>query len=67
MRISRSRQASCAACERARARLHGFAAVFAFGFESRAPRIERIERHQAAIELGAGARQRVLAEARLRA
>ena len=62
MRISRSRQASCAACARARARLHGFAAFFAFAFERRAARIERIERHETAIELGAGARQRVLAE-----
>ena len=62
MRISRSRQASCAACERPRARLHRFAAFFAFVFERRAARIERVERDQAAIEFGARARQRVLAE-----
>ena len=63
MRISRSRQASCAACEAAARGLHGFAAFFAFAFERRAARIERIERHQAAIEFGARARQRVLPEA----
>ena len=65
MRISRSRQASCAACAAAARGLHCFAALFALAFERRAPRIERIERHQAAIEFGARARQRVLAEAEL--
>ena len=63
MRISRSRLASCAACERRARRLHGFAAFFAFAFESGAARIERVERHQAAVEFGARARQRVLREA----
>ena len=52
----------------ARARqLHFLATFFAFGFQSRAPRIERVERHQAAIQLGAGARQRVLRRDPLRA
>ena len=46
-------------------RLHCLATIFALGFQAGAPRIERIERHQSAIELGAGARQRVLREARL--
>ena len=48
-------------------RLHGLATLLALGFEAGAARIERVERHQAAIEFGAGARQRVLAQARLRA
>ena len=67
MRISRSRLASCAAWQRRTRRLHRLATLLALGFQSGAPRIERIERHQAAIQLGAGARQRVLREAALRA
>ena len=46
-------------------RLHFLATLFAFGLESAATRIERVERHPPAIEFGTGACQRVLREARL--
>ena len=46
--------------------LHGFAAFFAFVFETRAARIELSESFQAAVEFGPCAGQRVLPEARLR-
>ncbi len=46
-------------CARA---LHGFAAFFAFVFESRAARIELSESFQAAVEFGTCAGQRVLPE-----
>ena len=45
--------------------LHRFAAIFALRFELRAARVERVERDQAAIELGTGTRQRVLADVEL--